>query len=321
MDIENFRIQKNKKLPVLISSLIIVIILILIINPFYTVETGYVGILSTFGKYNMEEVSPGVHVKIPIAQRILKFDIKVRALSYKGSENTYYNRPAITVLDQRGLPISVEITIQYKPISSMSAEILANWGVDWEFKLLNPLIRSVVRDVIGQYPAELIPVKRAEINGKIGDGIMKRVNNELKINGQIAIQVVGIQLRNIKLPGEIEQKILEVQQAKQEAERAKYLIEKAQNEQRAEKIKAETEKIKKVTQAQADAESTLERAKAQAKANKLLSQSITSQLIKWKSLDVQQTLYESIRQNPNVNLFLGTDNKLNNWFWLNGKKK
>ncbi len=318
MEVENFK--ENKKLPFFIGITIFIIVIILIINPFYTVETGYVGILSTFGNYSMEEIQPGMHVKLPIAQKVLRFNIKVRALSYKGEGGGYYDKPAITVLDQRGLPINVEITVQYKPINSMAAEILANWGIDWESKLLNPLVRSVVRDVIGQYPAELIPVKRAEINGKIGDGIISRVNKELKINNQLAIQIVGIQLRNIKLPAEIEKKILEVQQAKQEAERAKYFIEKAKNEQMAEKIKAETEKIKKVTQAEADAESTLARAKAQAKANKLLSQSITSQLIKWKSLDVQQVLYESIKSNKNVNIFLGTDGKLNNWFWLNQKK-
>ncbi len=292
-----------------IGVLFVVVILIFVIfKPFQTIETGYVGIKSILGKYNMEELLPGLHLKIPVVETITPFDVRVRSITYKSQPEEKVGalmQRAIEVLDERGMTIDVELTVQYRPIPKMAAEILANWGPDWEMKLLNPTIRSIVRDIIGKIPAEEIPSKRAAINSLIENGIRKKLEKELLIDGKTAINVVAVQLRNIKLPPQVEKKILEVQEAKQEAERTKYLVEKALNEQKAEKIKADTLRIKKVTEAKADAEAILERAKAEAEANRILSNSITENLIKWKRLEVQEKLYRAIKENPNTTIFMG----------------
>lgn len=301
----------------LLSFLFLVILVVFLIffifRPFTIIETGYVGVKSILGKYDMEELLPGFHIKVPLVEEIILFNVKVRAMSYCSPEKYplktkegLITQPLIKVLDKRGLPIDVELTVQYRPIADMAAEILANWGSEWEIKLLNPTIRSIVRDVIGKIPAEEIPTNRAKINSMIENGIREKINKELVIGGKPAVHVVAVLLRNVILPPQVERKILEVQEAKQEAERTKYLVEKALNEQRAEKIKAETLKIKKVTEAKAEAEAILEKAKAQAEANKLLSQSISNQLIKWRELDVREKLYKSIKENPNITIFLGS---------------
>ncbi len=38
------------------------------------------------------------------------------------------NNPAINVLDSRGLPISIELTVQYNIIASGVPETIATWG-------------------------------------------------------------------------------------------------------------------------------------------------------------------------------------------------
>ncbi len=291
---------------------VVILLVFIIFRPFVVIETGYVGIKSVLGKYDMKELLPGFHLKIPVVEQIIPFDVRVRAISYHSPEEepvkkrNLLSQPEIKVLDKRGLPIDVELTVQYRPIASMAAEILANWGPDWELKLLNPTIRSLVRDVIGKIPAEEIPANRARINTMIEEGIRHKVDTEMVIDGKPAVKVVAVQLRNIKLPPQVEKKILEVQEAKQEAERTKYLVEKAMNEQKAEKIKAETLKIKKVTEAQAEAEAILTRARAQAEANRLLSQSISDELIRWKEVEIREKLYNAIKSNPNTTIFLGS---------------
>ena len=306
---------------------IVLLLVFVIFRPFVVIETGYVGIKSILGKYDMKELLPGFHLKIPVVEQIIPFDVKVRAISYHSPEEEplkkrdFLSQPEIKVLDKRGLPIDVELTVQYRPIASMAAEILANWGPDWELKLLNPTIRSLVRDVIGKIPAEEIPANRAKINTMIEQGIRQKVDTEMVIDGKPAVKVVAVQLRNIKLPPQVEKKILEVQEAKQEAERTKYLVEKALNEQKAEKIKAETLKIKKVTEAQAEAEAILTRAKAQAEANRLLSQSISDELIRWKEVEIREKLYNAIRNNPNTTIFLGSPGMdIHYWERLPSKK-
>ena len=302
--------DKGKLNAYVVSILVGVFLLVVLVNSSFTViESGEVGVLSTFGKYDMEELPPGLHFKLPFVQHIHKVDVKVHTINYKGSldkpdQQGIINKPAITVLDKRGLPVDVELTVQYQLIPDMAAEMLQEWGRNWEEKLINPTVREVVRDIIGQYPAETIPTKRAEITAKIETEIRKRIKEVGKINKKPSVRVVGVQLRNILLPLEIQRKIKEVQIAKQEAEKMKYVEEKAKREKEVKRIQAETEKIQMVIRAQAKAEAQITEAKAVAKANEIISRSITPELLKWKELEVQQSLVESLKRNPNTTLFI-----------------
>jgi len=286
-------------------------------SPFKTIESGHVGVKITLGKYDDEELKPGLHFKIPVIQKIKEVDVKVHAINYKGARDLedregVINKPAITVLDERGLPIEVELTTQYRLLPSEVSETLQEWGNNWEEKLVNPVVREVVRDVIGHYPAEIIPTKRPEIATKIEEGIRK----EIKKQSKGAVQVIGVQLRNILLPPEIQRKIKEVQLAKQEAERMKYVEEQAKREQEVKRIQAETEKLQKIIKAQAEAEAKLKRAEAEAKANEMISKSITPNILKWKELMVEEKIAESLEKNPNVKLFLNVPQSGNFHMWL-----
>jgi regulator of protease activity HflC (stomatin/prohibitin superfamily) len=301
----------------LFTAIVLGIILFLTFKPFETIESGFVGVKITLGKYDENELPPGLHFRIPIIQDIKKVDVKIHAINYKGEQDLkdkvgLINKPSIMVLDERGLPIQVELTVQYRLLPDRASETLQEWGWNWEEKLVNPIVREVVRDVIGSYPAEVIPTKRTEIATKIEEGIRREISKQSKRS----VEVVGVQLRNILLPPEIEKKIKEVQLAKQEAERMKYVEEQAKREQEVKKIQAETERIQKVIKAQAEAEARLKRAEAEAKANELLSKSITSKILRWKELDVQMKIAESLKENKNVKLFINVPQSSNLHMWI-----
>jgi len=296
----------------------IALIAFLILNPFVIIESGTVGVKATLGKFHNQELMPGFHLKTPIVDKVIKVDTKVHTINYKGDKDLpdkqgVIFKPSINVLDERGLPVKIELTAQYRIIPDQASELLQEWGRNWEDKLVNPTIRDVVRDVIGQYPAEKLPVKRQEIAVKIEQGIKENMRKTSK--GKV--EVIGVQLRDIKLPPRIAQKIEEVQIAKQEAEKMKYVEEKAKKEQEVRKIRAESEKIEKIIRAEGEAERKIKEAEgkakakileaeAQAKANKLLSQSIDQNILKWKNLQVQEKLMEAIKENKNNNIFLNT---------------
>jgi regulator of protease activity HflC (stomatin/prohibitin superfamily) len=308
--------DKIKYIPIIV---ILVIIIFAMLSPFETIRSGNVGIKVTLGKYDNEELKPGLHFKIPLIQDIKEVDVKVHTINYKGTKDIpdkegLIEKPAINVLDERGLPVGIELTVQYRLRPNEASEILQEWGDNWEEKLINPAIRDVVRDVIGQYPAEKLPVKRQEIAVKIQEGIKDTINSVSK--GKV--EVIGVQLRDIKLPPRIAKKIEEVQIAKQEAEKMKYLEEKALKEQEVRKIKAETEKIEKIIKAEAEAQKRIKEAEGRAKANQLISQSITPNVLKWKEMEVQEKLAEAIKQNPNSTIFLNTPQG-NMHYWLNKK--
>jgi len=324
------KIEKYLGKPTAIYAILGVILLILttILWPFAIIESGTVGVKVRLGKFDNEELQPGIHMIVPLIEDVIKIDTKVHTMNYKGTKDLpdkegVIFKPSISVLDERGLPVRIELTTLYKVVPDQASELLQEWGKNWEDKLVNPTIRDVVRDVIGQYPAELLPIKRQEIAVKIENQIKENMRKTSKNK----VEVVGVQLRDIKLPPKIAQKIEEVQIAKQEAEKMKYVEEKALKEQKVKKIKAETDKMEKIIKAEAEAARKIKEAEgkakarileaeAQAKANKLLSQSIDNKVLKWKSLQVQEKLTEAIKENKNNNIFLNTPQG-NMHYWLN----
>ncbi len=311
-------IKYNFNFNILIIIVIGLVILLFFSGSFKIIESGNVGIKITLGKYSPNELYPGLHIKIPFIQQIKVVDVKYHTINYKGTSATYKNvtnkfnqkkgvieQPMIQVLDQRGLPIYVELTIRYRLYPDKASETLQEWGINWEDKAINPVVRAAVRDVIGRYPAEKIPTLRQEIAVGIESLIRKKID---EIEGK-PIEVKDVLLRNILLPPSIAKKIEEVQQAKQEAQRMKYEEEKAKKEQEIRLIKAETEKQEKIKVAEGIKE-----------ANLLISSSITPMLIKWKQLDVQAKMAEAIKNNPNVTIFMGTGNMGFN-LWTNLPKK
>ena len=316
---KNININKEKLKYILIVIAIVSIGFIMFL-PFRTIESGTVGIKITLGKFSNEELKPGLHFLIPIIQEIKIVDVKVHTINYKGHQDKpdkegLIEKPAINVLDKRGLPVAIELTVQYRLNPIYASEMIQEWGWNWEEKLVNPTIRDVVRDVIGEYPAENLPIKRQEIGIKIQEGIKSSIGNVSK--GWV--QVIGVQLRDIKLPPRIAQKIEEVQIAKQEAEKMKYIEEKAKKEQEVRKIKAETEKIEKIIKAEAEAQKRIKEAEGRAKANELISKSITPNVLKWKSMEIQEKLADALRENPNATIFINTPSG-NMHYWLNKNK-
>ena len=316
-DFKNF--TSSSKLPKIAIGIVVLIIIFLMLSPFQTIESGTVGIKITLGKFDNQELKSGLHFKIPFIQDIEIVDVKVHTIHYKGSNEGYerygvLEKPAIGVLDERGLPVRIELTVQYRLLPNEASEMIQEWGWNWEEKLVNPTIRDVVRDVIGEYPAEKLPIKRQEIGVKIQEGIKKAIRKGSK--GKV--EVVGVQLRDIQLQPKISQKIEEVQIANQEAEKMKYVEEKARRVQEVKKIQAETEKIEKVIKAEAEALKRIKEAEGRAKANQLISQSITPNVLKWKQLEVQEKMAEAIKQNPNATVFLNTPSG-NMHYWLNKK--
>ena len=300
-------------------AIAIIVVGFLLFNPIVTIESGEVGILKTWGKFSPEEQMPGIHFIFPGMQRIQKVDVRVHTINYSRSERTeragILNRPPIQVLDQRGLPIIIEQTVQFRLIKDRASETVARWGTEWDIKIINPTVREVVRDVVGNFPAELIPIKRQEI----ALGIADKVKERIKVISENSIEIVGVQLRNVELPPEIAQKIKEVQVAKQEVERTVHLEEKAKRVQKVKLIEAETEKLEKIKKVEGEAQKSIKEAEGVAQANRLIQKSISPEVIRWKNLDVQMRVAESLKSNQNATVFLNTPQATGLHMWLEKK--
>ena len=299
-------IEKNSNL---IYFLLAVVGFLFFTKPFVIINEGERGVKVTTGKYELTPLEPGLHFVIPVIQQIIIVDTKVRVINYRSldkmlSENSFddgiMTKPAITVLDKRGLPVTIELTVQYQLNKTNASKTISKWGISWEEKIINPVVRDIVRNVIGGYDAESLPIKRNEIAKLIDSKIREKIDN---LQDKPA-HLQSIQLREIILPKRVKEQIERVQIAKQEVEKAQQEVEKAKQiafkQQELARGEAEAKKI----HAQGVADAILIKAKAEAEANKLIASSLNNELLKLKQIDVQRGFNEALKENKDAKIFL-----------------
>jgi len=303
----------------------ILIILGIFAKPFVVINQGEVGILSTTGKYDPVPLKAGMHFYIPILQKVYVVDTKIHIINYKrmaeaGSMNDTRGGiklyPAINVLDSRGLPITIELTVGYRLNPKTAAQTIATYGFNWEDKIINPLVRDVVRNIVGRFPAEELPIKRNQIATLINAKMQEKLD-KLQFN---PVNLESVQLRQIILPNKIKDQIESVQVAKQQAERVKYEVLRAKQEAQKRAALAQGNADAKKIQAQGSADAITIQAKAKANANKLISESLTPKLLKLKQIEVQGKFNEALKTNKNAQIFLTPGGAVPN-IWIDAKDK
>ncbi|MDA3966796.1 MULTISPECIES: prohibitin family protein [Helicobacter] len=304
-----FNMPSGKKMGV-IYLIVALIAIIFLLKPFTIINSGEVGVKITTGEFSQTPLQPGIHFFIPGIQKIIPVNTKVRIAEFTSVEGNIRSRDegsvknqAISVLDSRGLSVFVELAVQYRLDPLSVPQTIATWGQNWEERIITPVIREIVRNVVGSFPAEELPVKRNEIATLIDQKFRENINS---LENR-PVELVSIQLTEIVLPVAIKEQIERVQVARQEAERARYEVERAKQE-------AE----KKAALAKGVADATIIEADAQAKANKLISQSLNSPLLQLRQIEVQGQFNEALKTNKDAKIFLTPGGATPN-IWLDSK--
>ncbi len=298
------------------------------LKPFTIINSGEVGIKVKTGKFDQEPLGAGLHFYIPVFEKIIPVNTRIRLItysnvstgelgdSYRGFEGGLRRNPAISVLDKRGLTVNIDIAVQYRLKAKSAPATIEKWGSSWEEKIINSKVREVVRDVVGQYTAEQLPEMRNQIAAAIETKVKESVD-ELP-NRPVALS--SVELRTINLPPKIKDQIERVQIAKQDVTIAEQQKEKAkQQAQKAAEIAkgvAERNRI----EAQGEADKIRIEAEEQAKANKLISDSLTQDLIQLEQIKTQAKFNEALKVNTNAQIFLTPGGAVPN-IWVDTKNK
>lgn len=174
---------------------------------------------------------------------------------------------SMDVLDKEGLSLNVDVSIRFNPRFNKIGELHETFGVDYINTLVIPELRSAVRKVMGRYKAEeIFSTKRKEVE----DGIYFETQSILE-NEKNNIEITAMLIRSIKLPPQIKKAIEDKLEKQQEAEAYKYRLDR-------EKSEAERKKI------EAEGISTF---------NKIISQSLTDNILKQRGIEATIKLAES----------------------------
>ncbi|WP_292663350.1 SPFH domain-containing protein [Nitratifractor sp.] len=318
--------NNNKALAVVVV-LVVLVLGFFVLKPYTIINSGEVGIKVVTGKFSEKPLKPGLHFYLPFFEKIIPVNTRVRMITYsntekneigdtgyRGFEGGLRHNPAIQVLDKRGLTVYIDLAVQYRLRPESAPQTIEKWGTSWEEKIINSKVREVVRDVIGRYPAEQLPEMRNEIAKAIQTKIKEAIDS---LPGKPVI-LTSVELRTIDLPKKIKEQIERVQIAKQEVTIAEQMKEKAKQDALRKAEIARGEAQKKRIEAQGEADKISIEAGAQAKANKLISQSLTPALLRLEQIKTQKAFNEALRVNKDAKIFLTPGGAVPN-IWVDTK--
>ena len=234
-----------------------------------TVQTGYTGIVTTFGKVEDVTLEAGLHFKSPF-QRIIPMDNR--------EQKSTFNTEAFSSDIQQ---VQITGSINYAINKSTAMNLFKEVGTDYFNKLVYPRMLEITKGVFSKYTAENLVANRQKLSESIREGL----DNELDEYG---INVISVSIENLDFTDAFTDAV----EAKQVAAQKKLQAEIEQNQmtmetqQQAERkrINAEAEANVAKINADADAYALQVRSEAEAEANKKIAESLTENLIRFNEI-------------------------------------
>ena len=179
---------------------------------------------SIFGGTDLDETyGEGLKIHAPWVD-VIRYDVRVQAAEED-----------MEVLSSNGLSIGMDVTVRWRPAAPTLPQLHITYGIDYYRKLIQPELRSVVREIVGQYtPEELYSSRRTELQGQIFEQMVTGV----EVN---YVTVEAVLIRDVRLPDQIKVAIENKLKEEQEAERYQFTIEKERLEAQRKQIEAEGE--------------------------------------------------------------------------------
>ncbi|MFT6850874.1 MAG: regulator of protease activity HflC (stomatin/prohibitin superfamily) [Sphingobacteriales bacterium] len=175
------------------------------------------------------------------------------------------------VLSSNGLTITVDVSIRFFP-QSANIGLLHQTVTNYIPDIIQPEVRSAVREVIGRYtPEELYSTKREEVQNAIFD----KSKDILEKNN---INLDALLMRSVKLPTQISEAIQKKLKQEQEALEYDFKIIKEEKERQRKKIEA----------------------KGIQEFQEIVTQGISEKLLRWKGIEATENLANS----PNAKLVI-----------------
>ena len=224
------------------------LVVILLGDSFATLPVGSTGILLTFGKVeDGKALSEGLHIKLPLVQRIVSMDNRVKKLELNTEA---FSKDIQTV--------SATLAVNYRLQAEKSFAIYKTHGTQYEQNIIVPATHEVLKSVCAQYTAEELISKRAESSDMMRDEL------DAKLSG-MGITVTDFNIIDFDFSDEF----INAVEAKQVAEQVK---KKAATENETAIAQAEREKQVSIKQSEAEAERVRIEAEAQAQSTLIAAQ-------------------------------------------------
>lgn len=231
--------------------LIFVLFVVGFLFSFQVVNPGEVGVVVTTGKADNEEKAPGISFVVPFISDVISVDTRIQGIPFEklGAASKEYQDVFLTGT----------LNVHVQP--DRASELYQQVGLDYKDKLVIPFYANIVKEIVPQYPISEVLPKREEIRRLTVEKLQAKLSPYGIIVDDVALTQIDF---NEQYNAAIQDK--QVQQLRVETERNILEQKKIQKQQQ-------------IVQAEADAEVQIEKARGEAESNRLISESLTEEIL------------------------------------------
>ncbi|OQE41395.1 hypothetical protein PENCOP_c005G02083 [Penicillium coprophilum] len=213
-------------------------------------------------------VNEGTHFLVPWLQRAIVYDVRTKP------------RNISTTTGSKDLQmVSLTLRVLHRPEVPKLPQIYQSYGTDYDERVLPSIGNEVLKAIVAQFDAAELITQREAVSNRIRTDLMKRA-------GQFNIALEDVSITHMTFGKEFTRAVEQKQIAQQDAERARFIVERAEQERQANVIRAEGEAL--------SAEII---SKAVAKAG--------SGLIEIRRIEASKEIAQTLSANPNVTYLPG----------------
>jgi prohibitin 2 len=262
--------HRSKVKRIVIGAMILVAALFLLPSTFTYINPGHVGIVihRAGGGVDPQPLSPGIHMRVPFATGIEEYPVFLKTVVLARTSNEGANNDEINVNSVEGQPLSLDVSLSFELDPARTPRLYSTFRTDIEqitHGFVKQAIRQSLQEVVGTEPiADIIGPKKAEATTRTRVLIAQRLQ-------PYGFEVKQFTINELRAPPAVMEAINQKNVMQQQALTA-------QNELQKNTFQAQGDSIKAAGRAKA----ITAEAEAQARANQLLSQSITPTLVQYE---------------------------------------
>ncbi|KAJ2596655.1 Prohibitin-1, subunit of the prohibitin complex (Phb1p-Phb2p) [Coemansia sp. RSA 1722] len=170
-------------------------------------------------------VGEGTHFLVPWLQRAIIYDVRTRP------------RLISTTTGSKDMQmVSLSLRVLQRPSQENLPRLYQNLGLDYDERVLPSIGNEVLKSVVAQFDASELITQRDIVSARIREELLTRAQ-------EFNIELEDVSITHMTFGKEFTVAVEKKQIAQQEAERARFVVEKAEQEKLAAIIRAEGEAI------------------------------------------------------------------------------